>query len=207
MRLLDETRRVNVVVENRERSKAARLRACGDDGRRQQIGRPVRARCIRAAHGARYDHRIVGVDEEVQQEGRFLDGVGALDHHRTIEAGSERLTDRGGDRDQVRRGERRAGQAEGRSCVDLADFGKGGHRGHQLGGAQFGGDAARIARDHGDRSTERQNEKTGFFHGRILLFTNLPALVREAADSPGSRPACSRAAGRPGRSPAAKAQP
>ena len=172
VRLLNETRRVNVVVEDRERPEAARLRACGHDGRRQEIGGPVRAGRVGAAHGTRHDHRLVGIDEEVEQESRFLDGVGALDHHRAVEPGSERLPDRAGDVDQVRRGERRAGQAEGRPRVDVADFGERRHRRHELGGAQLGRDASRITRHHGDRPAERQDEEMGFFHGRHAPFSS-----------------------------------
>jgi hypothetical protein len=44
---------------------------------------------IGAAHGARDDHRLVAGHQQIEEEGRFLDRVGALDDDRPVDAVGE----------------------------------------------------------------------------------------------------------------------
>ena len=63
---------------------AARARRRGRDGGGEEVGRTVRPRHLRAAHGARHDDRMVGPDEPVEGEARLLDRVRALDDDRAV---------------------------------------------------------------------------------------------------------------------------
>ncbi len=82
MRLANPARSMDLISEN---NKTALITSGGtgrDLNRGKQIGRPIRAGQCGVAHGASdHDRRRTGI-ANVQQIGRFLDGVGTLrDHH------------------------------------------------------------------------------------------------------------------------------
>jgi len=195
MRLLHEARRVNVVVQHRERAETMRLRRSSDPRRSQQVGRSVRAWRVRPAHRPGNHYRLLSADQQVEDKGGLFYRVRALDDDGAVKAGCEAFLDHPGDFDQIAGGEGGAGQAERRARVDLRHLRERQHRSHQLGGAEFRRDAAGIVRYHGDRPTEGQDEQTRLGHGAApssTITTSVP-LVR-----PESRRVCSPAAGRPG---------
>jgi len=124
---------VDLIGEHHHTSEPAQQRAGHRAHGGEDVGRPVRAGHGRVAHGPGHRDRRVAVVEQVEQEGRFLDGVGALDDHGAGRTGRHPLADRPGELGDVADGQGRARHVAEIVHLDIgAGAGQAGHAGEQL---------------------------------------------------------------------------
>ncbi len=164
VRLLHEAGGVDVVVQHGQRAEAACGGGRGHARRGQQVGGAVGAGRVGAAHRAGHHHRPVAGHQRVEQEGAFLDGVGALDDHGAVHALREGGLDAARDVDQDVGRERGAGQAGGALGLDARHLREVRHARHQFGGAELGRDAALRLRQHGDGAAQREDQQARQAH-------------------------------------------
>ncbi|GAA3117106.1 hypothetical protein GCM10017687_33430 [Streptomyces echinatus] len=131
----------------------------GQDGG-VDVGRAVGAGKGGVAHRAGDDDRLPVTVVEVEEEGRLLDAVGALDDDDAVDVtGFQLRGDRGRQSGEVVERQRGTGQTPEVPHLQADSArGQGGHRGQQFVGRQRGYDASGGGiRGHGDRAAEGED--------------------------------------------------